>query len=112
MISYFGMGKQDETLKDEISEIVENYNHTNGTSLSYLPVNNGNYWSVRDIESNPTATSFYMFVVYDDQADVIAHNPAEERLVESILDAMQENCTRNGYFDSARMSDDEDDDEV
>lgn len=113
MIEYLGLGEQDFILQEEISGIISEYNASNNTSLVFsmeieddleedeIATYEG-YWSVRE---NDLGTGFRMLVVFDDESYVIVRNPEEEALANRILDAMQESSNRQGYPESLRMSD-------
>lgn len=113
MIEYLGLGGEDALLQKEITEIVAEYNASNNASLVFsMEIEDDleedevedyeGYWSVRD---NDLGTGFHMFVFYDDEAHVIVRNLEEEALANRILDAMQESSNRDGYPESLRMSD-------
>lgn len=113
MIEYLGLGEQDFILQEAISGIISEYNASNNTSLVFsmeieddleedeIATYEG-YWSVRE---NDLGTGFRMLVVFDDESYVIVRNPEEEALANRILDAMQESSNRQGYPESLRMSD-------
>lgn len=113
MIEYLGLGEQDFILQEEISGIISEYNASNNTSLVFsmeieddleedeIATYEG-YWSVRE---NDLGTGFRMLVVFDDESYVIVRSPEEEALANRILDAMQESSNRQGYPESLRMSD-------
>lgn len=113
MMEYLGLGEQDFILQEEISGIISEYNASNNTSLVFsmeieddleedeIATYEG-YWSVRE---NDLGTGFRMLVVFDDESYVIVRNPEEEALANRILDAMQESSNRQGYPESLRMSD-------
>lgn len=106
IIEYSALGEQDDILKAKIEEILAYFNEANNTDFIYE--GDEYYWGVRSEQDPEMVTHFEMAVVYDDEYMAIAKSPAEEVLVNAILDAMQECSNRNGFPESIRHSDYED----
>lgn len=103
---YAGLGEQDEILENKVAEIVAKFNAENNADFIY--VGDDYYWAVRSEHDPDLEADFDMAVVYDDESMVTSHTPAEEALVNDILDAMQECSARQGFPESLRFSDYED----
>lgn len=103
---YSALGEQDEILETKVKEIVAKFNADNQQDFIYT--GDDYYWSVRSEHDPDAEADFDMAVVYDDEAMITSNSPAEEALVNDILDAMQECSTRQGFPESLRFSDYED----